>query len=120
MTLRQMRTVQIAQQPSDSTVQFLVWFLTRPLLRHVRCHGVVSGSLFGVWISSEENMIIGSFWKLTSGNCFRIQCFAWYDSGYMFICQYMEAVGVGKNFAGFSYVKVDTGSGSHLSDVCVA
>ena len=36
---RQIRTVQTVQQASDSTVQFLVWFLTRPLLRHVRSKG---------------------------------------------------------------------------------
>ena len=39
---RQIPTVQTVQQPSDSTVQFLVWFLTRPLLRHVRCRGVMA------------------------------------------------------------------------------
>ena len=39
---------------SDSTVQSLVWFLTRPLLRHVRCHGVVA--VFVVECGSGEFM----------------------------------------------------------------
>ena len=37
-------------------------------------------------------MITGTFWELTSGNCFRILCLAWFDSGYMFICQFIEGL----------------------------
>ena len=31
--------MQTVLEPSDSTVQYLVWLLTRPLLRNDRCHG---------------------------------------------------------------------------------
>ena len=48
---RQVRTV---QQTGDSTVQFLVWLLTRPFLRNGRCRGVVA--VFVVECGSSEFM----------------------------------------------------------------
>jgi len=55
---------------------------------------LVSGShLFGVWILPEEYLKVGFFYEMTSGNCFRIQRKAFWDSGYLFMRQSTEAFG---------------------------
>merc|ERR1712157_176854 len=55
---------------------------------------LVSGShLFGVWILPEEFLKVGFFYEMTSGNCFRIQRRAFWDSGYLFMRQSTEAFG---------------------------
>lgn len=55
---------------------------------------LVSGShLFGVWVLPEEFLKVGFFYEMTSGNCFRIQRRAFWDSGYLFMRQSTEAFG---------------------------
>jgi len=66
----------------------------------------VSGShLFGAWVLPEEYKIIGFYWDMTSGKCFRVQRQALFDSGYMFMRQSTEAFGIISHI--FS-VKVDS------------
>ena len=43
-------------------------------LRDFSCEPLFSGSLCGVWASTEEYMIVGLFWELTSGYCFPVRC----------------------------------------------
>jgi len=65
---------------------------------------LVSGShLFGVWILPEEFLKVGFFYEMTSGNCFRIQRRAFWDSGYLFMRQSTEAFG---KISHVLYVKV--------------
>jgi len=49
--------------------------------------------LLGVWVLPEEYLKIGFFYEMTSGNCFRIQRKAFWDSGYLFMRQSTEAFG---------------------------